>query len=428
MATPGPATLPGAMVFPERVELVDVTLRDGLQSLPGTYPTGTKLAILRQLQACGVRRIEATSFVRPDVVPQLADAEELIAGLGEPERRGVRALVANRRGAERAVAAGVGELVALVTASETYNQKNQNRSISESLEEVASIVEVAASRRAHVVVAIGLAMFCPYEGEIPAECVLSILDRVAALGVDEYYVATSAGLDGPRRVYELLVRLLAEHPALRAGIHLHDTNGMGLANALAALQAGARTFEGALCGLGGGIRLPANSGEHGNVAIEDLVNLFDEMDVHTGIDLPALLELSATVASTLGISSTSAAAAGGTKLAARQAVLAPAPDEPLRAPRSSIVRDAGGDLGTGTRPRGEPACPASGDGPLRGVRVLDLSNLLAGPMAAMHLADFGADVIKIERPGTGDELRRWGYLKDDVARATGCRTRTECSR
>jgi len=303
--------------FAGSVEIVDVTLRDGLQSLERVYPLEVKLEILQRLVAAGLRRIEFTSFVRPEVVPQLADAEALAAALPASHDCRFRALIANRQGIERAVAAGVTEVVALITASETYNQMNQNMSIERNIEVIKSIARVADAEGIHVVAAVGMTMFCPYEGEIPLERVLWIVKSLADAGIDEYYIATSAGLDGPRRVYELARRLRNDFPELKLGIHLHNTNGMGLANALAAMDAGVTTFEGALCGIGGGIRFPKASGNHGNIALEDLVNMFEEIGASTGIDLGALVQLSREVAEMLALPVASYAASGGTKAQAR---------------------------------------------------------------------------------------------------------------
>lgn len=306
------------MQVPAEVEIVDVTLRDGLQSLKKLYPAELKLDIVGRLVATGLKRIEVTSFVRPDVVPQLADAEEVVRGLPGGGGCRFRALVANRRGVDRAIAAGVEEVLALVTASETYNQKNQNMSISRNLEVIDEVAEVARAHGVHVVVAVAMSMFCPYEGDIPAERVLGIVSALGQSGVGEYYIATTAGLDGPRRVYELSRRLIEGFPSLKLGIHLHNTNGMALANALAAMNAGVRTFEGALCGLGGGIAFPEGSGNHGNVALEDLVNMFEEMGVATGVDLEGLVRTSQEVAGMLGVPLASYATRGGTKAAARR--------------------------------------------------------------------------------------------------------------
>jgi len=305
--------------FAGSAEIVDVTLRDGLQSLERVYPTDLKVDILHRLMAVGLQRIEVTSFVRPDLVPQLGDAEAVVSAISSQNGCRCRALVANRRGVERAVAAGLKEVVALITASETYNQLNQNMTLDRNLEVIDEIAHVAAEHGTHVVVAIGMTMFCPYEGDIPTERVVRIVGSLQEYGIDEYYVATSAGLDGPKRVHDLTQRLLSEFPELKLGIHLHNTNGMGLVNALVAMDAGVRTFEAALCGIGGGIRFPAGSGNHGNLALEDLVSMFDELGVSTGIDFEALLQLSRDVGEQLGVPVSSYAAAGGTKAQARLA-------------------------------------------------------------------------------------------------------------
>ena len=302
------------MNFPERIRIVEVGPRDGLQSLPHTYPTDIKVEMVEALARAGLEKIEVTGFVRPEVIPQLADAEELLARLQRFDGCVYRALVPNRRGAERAVASGVDELVGLITASETYNRKNQNMSVDENVAAISSIAEVAARAGTPFVVAIGIAMFCPYEGDVPATRVLSLIERMRADGVEEFYLATSVGLDGPRAVHDLASRIVDRWPDLTLGLHLHDTNGMALANALAGLDAGVTVFEGSICGIGGGIRMPHGMPHFGNVATEDLVHMFGESGVDTGVELDALLAAARAVEELLGLETTfSAALRGGTK-------------------------------------------------------------------------------------------------------------------
>jgi hydroxymethylglutaryl-CoA lyase len=302
------------MRLPERVTIVEVGPRDGLQSLPGTYPLETKLELIALLARAGLPKIEVTAFVRPDVIPQLADAEQVLAGLERVEGCVYRALVPNRRGAERAVAAGVDEMVGLIAASETYNRKNSRMSIAENLDAVAEVAEVAREAGAPLVVGIAIAMFCPYEGDVPEERVLGMIERMRADGVEEFTVATSVGLDGPLAVHRLCVRILERSPGLRLGVHLHNTNGMALANALAAAQAGVTAFEGSICGIGGGIRMPHGIPPYGNVATEDLVHLFAELGVDTGVDLRRLIDAAGAARDLLGLEETfSYALAGGTK-------------------------------------------------------------------------------------------------------------------
>jgi len=300
--------------FPERVTLVEVGPRDGLQSLPETYPLDVKVEMVETLARAGLEKIEVTAFVRPDVIPQLADAEELFARLTRFDGCVYRALVPNRRGVERAVAAGADELVGLISASETYNKKNQNMTIEENLEAVAGMAEIARRERVPLVMAIAIAMFCPYEGEIPESRVLELIERMRGEGVEEFCVATSVGLDGPRKVHSLCSQILDRWPGMTLGLHLHNTNGMALANALAGMDAGVGVFEGSICGIGGGIRMPYGIPHYGNVSTEDLAHMFFELGVETGVDLPELFGAGRHVKELLGLEATfSHALQGGTK-------------------------------------------------------------------------------------------------------------------
>jgi hydroxymethylglutaryl-CoA lyase len=302
------------MRLPERVTIVEVGPRDGLQSLPETYPLETKLELIALLARAGLRKIEVTAFVRPDVIPQLADAGEVLARLERVEGCVYRALVPNRRGAERAAEAGVEEMVGLIAASETYNRKNSRMSIAENLDAVAEVEEVAREAGTPLVVGIAIAMFCPYEGDVPEERVLGMIERMRSDGVEEFTVATSVGLDGPLAVHRLCSSILERWPDMRLGVHLHNTNGMALANALAAAEAGVTAFEGAICGIGGGIRMPYGIPPYGNVATEDLVHLFAELGVDTGLDLRRVIDVAGEARDLLGLAETfSYALAGGTK-------------------------------------------------------------------------------------------------------------------
>ena len=300
--------------FPKTIEIVEVGPRDGLQSLSTSYSTEAKLEMIRELMGSGLSRIEATSFVRPSVIPQLRDAEILWAGLRQDGKVRFRALVANRRGVERAAAAGVTELVLLATASETYVKMNQNMSVDENLEEIRSMVQLVDEVGSiHLVGAIAMAMFCAYEGAIDPARTLRIVDTYYSLGVKEISIAASTGVDGPGELYKLCSMVLDRHPEIKVGVHLHNANGMGLANAMAAMQAGVQVLEGSICGIGGGIRLPGGDQDHGNVPTEDLVNLCFELGVQTGVDLDAIVEASKRISRGLGIRSKSFAGSGGTK-------------------------------------------------------------------------------------------------------------------
>lgn len=304
------------MNLPESVAVVEVGPRDGLQSLERAYPVETKVEMVETLADAGLRTIEVTGFVRPDVVPQLSDGEEVFARLRRVEGCTYRALVPNRRGAERAVAAGADELLGLITASESYNRRNSNMSVADNLDQIGQIAAVAREAGRRIVVAIGVCMFCPYEGEIPESRVIEMIERMHAEGIDEYYVATSTGLDGPLKVQRLTSAILDRWPELTVGLHLHNTNGMALANALAAMQVGVSFFEGSICGIGGGIRMPYGMAHYGNIATEDLVHMCSEMGVDCGVELEPVLAAGRRIKDLLELETAfSYALQGGTKAA-----------------------------------------------------------------------------------------------------------------
>jgi hydroxymethylglutaryl-CoA lyase len=313
------------LALPDRVSIVEVGPRDGLQSLPTTFPTDVKVALVELLAQTGLRKIEVTAMARPDIVPQLADAEDVLRRIERRPEVVYRVLCPNRRGAERAVGAGADEIVGLITGSETYNRKNSNMSIAENLAQVAQMRAVAGDAGVHMVMAIGVCTFCPYEGELPESRLLDLISRMHADGISEFCLATSAGVDGPRTVHRTLSLVRERWPDLALGLHLHNTNGMALANALAAVDAGATAFEGSICGIGGGIRMPQGMAHHGNVATDDLVHLFSEMGVETGVDLARLLAAGRQARDLLGLEATfSHALLGGTKeVVLRQGRIAP---------------------------------------------------------------------------------------------------------
>lgn len=296
------------------ITLVDVAPRDGLQSISRVYSTDVKVKLIDLLSDTGLQKIEVTSFVRPDVVPQLADAEEVFARINRRPNVTYRGVCANRVGAERAVAAGADEVLAFITASPTYNMKNANMSIEDNMRELEEIAQVMEAARIPMIVGIGVCTFCPYEGEIPIQRVLEIAAFIRSLGIEELYVGTSVGVDGPRRVYELTSAILDSAPSMKLGLHMHNTNGMALANALAGLEAGVSVLEGAVCGIGGGIRMPQGMAPYGNVATEDLVQLLAELGMETGVDERAIVQAARRVQELLDLKQTSSyALVGGTK-------------------------------------------------------------------------------------------------------------------
>lgn len=300
------------MHVPQQVSVTEVGPRDGLQSFHRWVSTEDKLRIVDLLVGAGFRSIEVTSFVRPDVVPHLADAEELMSQLARSPDVNYRALVPNRVGAERAVAAGVDTMVALLTVSESYGRRNQNRSVTELLQAVVDVLEVGKRTDTPVDVALAMSFFDPYDGETPTERVEEAVAFLHEHGANSFYVATSVGMAHPRQVHDLCASVLESMPGLDLGLHLHNTNGMALANALAAMDAGVRRLEASICGIGGGIVMPEGLAP-GNVATEDLVQMLDLMGIDTGLEFERVAGASRQVAEILAIEHTSFVGRGGTR-------------------------------------------------------------------------------------------------------------------
>ncbi|MCP3958464.1 MAG: hydroxymethylglutaryl-CoA lyase [bacterium] len=283
------------MTLPDHVRIVEVGPRDGFQAESRFIPTELKVEIIERLAAAGVRDIEAVSFVHPRVIPQMADAAEVMARV---ERRpGVRylALVPNLKGAERALEAGVDALRLVVCVTETYNRNNVGLSVDESLELFGDVVRLAGDVPTSVVLAV--AFGCPFEGEVPEDRVLDLARRFVDLGSAELGIADSAGLANPLQVHRLLRRLAEALPGVPKWLHLHDTRGLGLANAVAAMEEGIDTFDTSLGGLGG---CPIMKGASGNIATEEMLYLCHEMGLATGVDLDAVRDASRALEAFLG--------------------------------------------------------------------------------------------------------------------------------
>ncbi|QEC48434.1 hydroxymethylglutaryl-CoA lyase [Baekduia soli] len=292
-----------SLSYPESVEVVEVSPRDGLQALGRTISTDDKLTLIGLLADAGFRTIEVTSLVRPDAVPELADADELLARL--PRREGVayRVLIANRRGAERAVTAGVDEAMAVVCCSEQYSLRNQGMTVEQALAEALAGHPILDGAGVGLTVGLGLAFFCPYEGTMPMHRPLALVDALMAAGVRRMYLSTSAGMADPGHVHRLCTAVRARHPGIALGLHLHDIDGTALACALAGMDAGVEWLEGSICGLGGGVAMPPSLMDIGNVASEDLVAMLEGMGIDTGVDLDALRRAGCAVEELLGIRS-----------------------------------------------------------------------------------------------------------------------------
>jgi hydroxymethylglutaryl-CoA lyase len=280
--------LMGTGGLPATCEVREVGPRDGLQS-EDPVAVAERVRLIDALSATGLRRIEAASFVHPEAVPAMAGAEELLAAIGRVPGVCYTALVPNRRGAERALAAGVDELEAVVSASDTHNRKNLNRTVEETVAEIAGIVALGHEAGRPVEAGVATAFGCPYEGDVAPERVAGLARRLLDLGADSVMFGDTTGMGSPRRVALLLDALASEGiDAATVRLHLHDTRGTGLANAYAALQRGVHRFDASVGGLGG---CPYAPGASGNVSTEDLVNLLDDLGVDTGINLPALIEV-----------------------------------------------------------------------------------------------------------------------------------------
>lgn len=285
------------MRLPSAVTVREVGTRDGFQMERGFIPTDDKVGVVDELTAAGIRRIEVTSFVSPKAVPQLADADEVFARAARRPGVSYEVLVANARGARRAVAAGAERLLVVIAASDVFNRANVNMTMRQSLEQTAEIAEVAAAAGVAMIGALAAATACPYTGVVPEERVLWLADQFVELGVSELYVADSIGMGYPRQVQRLTSAILDRFPTLPLIVHLHNTRGMALANVMAAMEAGATTFDASIGGLGG---CPFAPGASGNICTEDLVHMLHGLDIETGIDLDALLTTSARVEALVG--------------------------------------------------------------------------------------------------------------------------------
>ncbi len=288
------------------VKIREVGPRDGFQNEPEVIPTERKVELVDALSRAGLRRLEVTSFVRPDVIPQLADAAEVLERIDVPPQVSVSVLIPNERGLDDALAlrdAHRGERPAFdainvfLSASETHNHKNVNRSIAESLAGLEVVLGRAREAGLRCEGVISTSFGCPYEGHVPSERVLEIAARLREAGAEEIGFGDTTGMANPRQVRELFALWVDGLGEVELTAHFHNTRGQGLANVLAALEAGVTSFESSFGELGG---CPVPPGATGNIATEDLVSMLHEMGIETGIDLPALLACARRVQEVLG--------------------------------------------------------------------------------------------------------------------------------
>lgn len=300
--------------MPDSVEIVEVGPRDGLQARAAFVATQDKITLVDRLAAAGLRHFEASSFVSPRAVPQLADAAEVIAGIPRCPGMMLAVLVPNLRGAEAAIAARADALVMFASASETHNLKNVNRPRAESLAGFRDIAAAARAADKPMHGAIATAFGCPFEGEVPVDEVVAMARHYAELGVRRITLGDTTGMATPRLVRERLAALGAELPDMPVALHFHNTRGMGLVNVAAGLEAGATRFESAIGGLGG---CPFAPGATGNVCTEDLVHFLHEEGIATGLDLDALIETARWFEGVLGSPLPGQVAKAGPRLARR---------------------------------------------------------------------------------------------------------------
>jgi hydroxymethylglutaryl-CoA lyase len=285
------------MKLPDEVTIVEVGPRDGLQNEPGVVPTEVKVGFIDRLSRTGLVVVEATSFVHPRWVPQLADAAEVLAGIAPVDGVRYPVLVPNERGLDRALEAGVHEVAVFGAASETFSQKNLGRSIDASLEMFAPVVRRATDAGMRVRGYVSTVCGCPYQGEVPVDDVRRVTSALLELGCHEVSLGDTIGVGTPRQVQELVAAVSADVGVERLAVHLHDTYGQGLANTLAAFEAGVTIADTSAGGLGG---CPFAPGATGNLATEDLVYALHGSGVATGVDLEALVDVSAWMAEQLG--------------------------------------------------------------------------------------------------------------------------------
>jgi hydroxymethylglutaryl-CoA lyase len=281
----------------QHVFVHEVVTRDGFQIEPQFVPTERKIELIDALSETGIAKIEVTSFVSPKAVPNLRDAEQVMAGIRRnPDVRYV-ALIANVKGAERALAARVDEVNLVASVSETHNRANVRRSTAASFEGFGEIMRALDGGGIGVTGSLSTAFGCPFEGEQASARVMELVQRYVDLGVDTVTLADTTGMAHPRQVQALASEVREQWPDLELALHFHNTRGMGLANALAGLAAGVRRYEGCLGGLGG---CPFAPGATGNICTEDLVHMLEAMGYRTGADLDKLLAASRRLAEIVG--------------------------------------------------------------------------------------------------------------------------------
>jgi hydroxymethylglutaryl-CoA lyase len=275
-------------MYPSEVILEEQGLRDGLQVESTLLPTEKKVALVHRLMEAGLKRIQIGSFVNPKLVPQMADTAAVFAAVQKRPDVLLNALVLNKKGVERAIEAGFTHVAASISASDTHSRKNANKSLQEAMEEFEGMVSTAKAAGIRVRGGLQCAFGCRYEGKIPAQRVLDLSKRHLDLGIDEIALADSTGMGNPRQIEDLMGQIVEMAGDIPVMLHLHDTEGKGLANVVAAMRVGVRHFDTAFGGLGG---CPFIKGATGNIATEDTAYMLEEMGIRTGVDIPAIIAI-----------------------------------------------------------------------------------------------------------------------------------------
>ena len=283
----------------ERVDIREVGPRDGFQNEPEVIPTSEKVDLIEKLARTGLRRLEVTSFVRPEVIPQLSDAAEVLERADIPDEVSVSVLIPNEKGLDNALKQRdrFDEVNLFLSATETHNLHNVNRSVEDSLTGLERVIERALREGLRCEGVISVSFGCPYEGEVPPERVFEIAERLIAAGCDEIAFGDTTGMANPKQVGEFFEAARQRLGGTDLTAHFHNTRGQGLANVLAALEAGVRSFESSFGELGG---CPVPRGATGNIASEDLVSMLHEMGYETGIDLDRLVDAARSAQRVLG--------------------------------------------------------------------------------------------------------------------------------
>lgn len=282
-----------------RIRVREVGPRDGFQNEPETIPTPDKIALINGLGRAGYTRIEVASFVRPDVIPQLSDGIEVLRGIDLPDTVSKQVLIPNSRGLDNALAVRelFDEVALFVSASETHNRKNINRAVADTMADVKGMAPRILAEDLTLCAVIATAFGCPYEGKVEMDRVLDLAEQFAQAGATEIGFGDTTGMANPAYAARLFEAAIERLPGVEITAHFHNTRGQGLANAYAAFEAGCRSFESSVGELGG---CPVPAGSTGNIASEDLISMFHEMGVDTGVDLEQLIEVAREAQRVLG--------------------------------------------------------------------------------------------------------------------------------